>query len=92
MFVDDLEMAKIVNCYSDYLAFQEEINKDYSWLKIWCLLLNKNKLVHMYVGHRKNINQYLCEQTITQHESIHKDLGILISDDLSFKSHITSII
>ena len=95
-FADDTRAARDIRTEADVQILQEELQKLYTWSDKNNMLLNDTKFEAIRYGklrHVKETTQYKTPsgETIKVKETI-KDLGVLLSDDCSFKDHINNTI
>lgn len=87
-YADDLKV------YGDPLQNHDLIQRDLTAIQGWCddwlLPLNVDKCVVLHVGkNNPRLIYTLCNQPLTVVQS-HRDLGVLICEDLSWSEHITA--
>ena len=94
MYADDILMFKPIECTEDFTAFQEDINSISDWVDINYLQFNVQKCKFMLVSRKKNQLMHpdllLCDQPL-QRVDTYKYLGLLVSSDLSWSDHVSSI-
>lgn len=93
LFADDLKMYMVVNSLEYYDKLQGDIIRLSKWCKNNHFLININKCAQISFTSRKNsimFNYSIDNQDINPVSSI-KDLGIILSADLSFSKHISFI-
>jgi len=89
-FADDSVIVKNVYNENDKLLLQSDLNNVSEWCNCNSLKLNASKSVHMRVTLKaiNELNQYTINNEIINTESIHKHLGIIIDNKLTFNSHV----
>ena len=91
---DDILMFKPIKCTEDYTAFQKDINSISDWVNISYLQFNVHKCKFMLVSRKSNQSTQpdllLCGQPL-QKVYTYKYLGLLVSSELSWSDHISSI-
>ena len=99
LFADDLKLYSIYDISNTYgpLNLQQSIDQLVHWSNLWQLKININKC-HVLSIRNKTRTNTTCEYLLAGSQfhlsnvSIITDLGINIDSNLSFKSHISTII
>ena len=94
LFADDTKIYCKINSITDCMLIQEDINLLYSWCCKWKLDFNVNKCKVLSVTKSRSptvFNYNINGKPIERVDSF-KDLGIIIQSDLSWNSHINTII
>ena len=89
-FADDTKCFKNISNYSDQNCLQEDINALATWSGTSDLKFNLNKSVHLSFK-AKVVTSYTMFDSPIPHSDFHKDLGIILSDDLSWNKHYSLI-
>ena len=89
-FADDTKCFKSITDHSDQTALQEDINALITWSSASHLKFNLNKSVHL-VFKSKIPTSYTMFDTSISHTDSHKDLGLVLSEDLSWSKHYNFI-
>ena len=89
-FADDTKCYLNIHTASDYSALQEDITALLAWSSESDLDFNLEKFVHLSFK-RKLETTYTTSDTAIPLNNSHKDLGIILSDDLSWEKHYKSI-
>jgi hypothetical protein len=95
LFADDTKCSKHIQSSSDSACLQNSINHIAAWSKLWNIPFNENKFVHLrFLPHLTSIppSTYCINDAVIPELVQHKDLGIIVSSDLSFSSHHQYII
>lgn len=94
LYADDAKIYKIISTLEDCKLLQHDINKLIAWCKIWKLSLNIIKCVAISFTNKRNkiTWQYHIEDIPLERKTCVKDLGVLLSSDLNFNSHIKAIV
>ena len=95
LFADDTKCVHPVCVPSDCLSLQYDINQLSSWCDKWNLHFNEDKCVVMHLTtsrHVPIISDYHLNNTTLGTKVFHRDLGIIISEDLTWKEHHNHII
>ncbi len=94
IFADDMLLYKTINSQKDLNQLQSDINKVNEWVNSNHLALNPTKCKFMIVTRKRNPtwspNLQLNGVELGQVENF-KYLGVLLSSDLSWLTHIESI-
>ena len=94
MFADDCKCAKLVSGLQDSNKLKKDLVNLCTWSLQWKLKFKEVKCVHLRCCKSKPIvdTSYSlnnCELSLSDH---HKDLGVLISSDLTFSAHYDMIV
>lgn len=94
LFADDCVIYREILDSADQSALQSDLNKISTWCDTWLMKLNTNKCKVMRVTRQKH-NTTACTY-ILNHDpltkvSCYKYLGVYISDNLSWQTHIDHI-
>ena len=91
LFADDGKCALPIGGYPDQTHLQSDINSLYEWSCTWHLSFNKGKftLIRFFANIETT---YTIEDTPITLRSSHKDLGVIISNDLKWNDHIHYIL
>lgn len=105
LYVSDLPPLLKTNCsqyaddlklYADPLVCHNDLQGDLltisRWCSEWLLPLNASKCTVLHVGKNNPRLQYTVEGTILSTDSSHNDLGVIISEDLSWSNHVNHIV
>ena len=97
LFADDTRVIRPVKNHSDVEALQDEQEKLYPWQEVNNMAFNSNKFEVLRYGWNQEIRdstEYFTpnsENFIERKECL-RDLGIRISDDAKFSSHIEYVV
>ena len=89
LFADDAKCAHHISCLSDCLSLKFDLNHLTLWSKAWNLHFNKEKCVILRISRKQSptlFNYHISGDPLVT-VSTHKDLGILLSSNLSWSSH-----
>ena len=95
LFADDTKCVHPVSVPSDCLSLQYDIYQLSSWCDKWNLHFNEDKCVVMHLTtsrHVPIISDYHLNNTTLGTKVFHRDLRIIISEDLTWKEHHNHII
>lgn len=93
IFADDCIIYRKINTSDDHLALQNDLNLISSWCDTWLMSLNLNKC-NVMIFSRKRINSdfpYSINSNLLTRTSSYKYLGIILTPNLSWSDHISSI-
>ena len=93
IFADDSKLIKSVENPQDKQLMEIDIKSVFEWAKKNKMELNKTKFQLLQHGNKKNLKTpYKLDENITIEKSEHvKDLGVTLSESLSFDQHIANI-
>ena len=91
LFADDATCVKSINGLDDYRALQQDLHNLTSWSYQWNLHFNESKCALLRFTPRSvdpsyNPTYFINNYPVATKES-HRDLGVLISKDLSWEDH-----
>ena len=90
-FADDTKCFIHIKSLSDQNALQECITALFVWSQDNDLNFNIKKFIHLSFK-QKFLTTYLMSNSIIPHVNSHRDLGITLSEDLSWEKHHNTII
>ena len=85
-FADDAKCFTHIKSLSDQNALQECITALFVWSQDNDLNFNIKKFIHLSFK-QKFLTTYLMSNSIIPHVDSHRDLGITLSEDLSWEKH-----
>ena len=95
LFADDMLLYKPLAEPSDSTRFQADVNLVGDWVSDNYLSINASKTKFMFISRRRNRQQnspsFYLGDTLIQSVSHFKYLGVWISDDLSWSTHVEVI-
>jgi len=93
LFADDTAVYLTINSHSDPSTLQQDLDNMVIWEKQWDMEFNPSKCQVIHVTKNKNVikHQYLLHGQILESASNAKYLGLDLSSDLSFNTHINRI-
>ena len=94
LFADDSKIARVINTVEDSLMLQADLENIAEWCAKWGMLLNPIKCQCMSITrklHPINFHYNIHGRVLSKVDEI-KDLGIIISKDLTFNKHVNSIV
>lgn len=90
LFDDDPKLYKNISCSLDSFSLQQDLNRLCVWSHVWKLKLNEYKCTLVRFSSKLSAlvlhNYHIIDETISEQASF-KDLGIIFSSDLSWRSH-----
>ena len=75
---------------SDYMKFQEDLNRLFSWSTDWQMLFNVEKCIIMHIRRSNKVYNYSLDGSILKEVAVEKDLGVMISKDLKVSHQCSS--
>lgn len=95
IYADDILLYRTINSEHDYVLLQSDINTITSWSSANFLTLNKSKCKFMILSRRRSptspVTPLAIDDHPLEHVSNYKYLGVHLSSDLSWSTHIQSI-
>ena len=91
LFADDTKCLKTISNPTDAIQLQDDINSLNYWSEQWNLLFNPTKIVQISFKSNLQTSYTIGTSLITKVES-HKDLGIILSSNLTWDAHYDHII
>ena len=78
-----------ISSKADCLSLQHDLSLLANWSSSWKLTFNKNKCsaVHFTRGQSSAILSYCVNNTIISTAGSQKDLGVIMSSDMQWRSH-----
>ena len=91
MFADDSKCMHIIRDFNDTIAFQDDLNSVYHWSQTWKLKFNLSKTAFIQFGNNSaSSSNYLLNGTTVYKQTSTKDLGIIVTSDMSWSNHYKS--
>ena len=95
LFADDIALYRIIRSINDYSALQADIDAVSDCLAGKLLTLNPSKCCHLFISHKRIYSISPPCLTLNGQElarvSSYKYLGVLITSDLMWSSHIAKV-
>lgn len=93
MFADDCILYRTIDCINDSHRLQQDLDEFSSWSKSWQIDLNASKCKSMVVTNKRRVVQshYVIDGTPLELVKEHSYLGVTITSNLSWTSHINNI-
>jgi hypothetical protein len=94
LYADDIKIYLEVNCNTDVVQLQNDIDLLSAWSNTWQLSLAVGKCFHLRLGLSKQFIQpvYTLNNAIICNVVELRDLGVLVDSRLTFSSHINAIV
>lgn len=94
LFADDCKLFSVTTLINSSVSLQYSLNKLSAWADLWQLAINILKCFVLSVSSNGNIpvHPYFINGVCLSHCKSVVDLGITISNNMSFKSHIEGIV
>ena len=94
LFADDCLLYRLVECFDDQIQLQSDLRELEQWASDWGMQFNPSKChvlsINSHPSHHHQHFYELCSVVLKSVES-EKYLGVTLSSDLSWSSHITAI-
>ena len=92
MFADDCKLVKEIQSNEDHEKLQKDLHSAIIWALLNNMEINKDKFVLLQYGLDEDLkNHYkLDEESTLKNSPDTKDLGVIVSEDLSWQKQITS--
>ena len=94
LFADDAKCFMSISSRADCLSLQSDLSSLADWSSTWKLTFNKKKcsIIHFARGQFSVILSYHINNTIISSVGSQKDLGVILSADMQWRSHYLFII
>ena len=90
MFADDTKLFSEPKHADDH-SLQNDLDVLQDWSEKWLMSFHPEKCKVLKIGRQKSSVQYNINNVILEETEAEKDLGVIIDNQLSFKSHIASV-
>ena len=93
LFADDSVIYRNIKTPEDQILLHRDLLTVFNWAKIWGMSLNVKKCVHLTISNKRQPLTYVytIDGDAIPHERSTKYLGVTISSDLSWTTHIEGI-
>ena len=94
LFAGDSKCAKVINSISDCYSLRDDLDNVSRWSKDWRLRFTSTKCEILSVGRKRSpiVYSYKLDNNPLKHVKQVKDLGILVTSDLKWSSHIDCVV
>ena len=90
LFADDCLLYRTIRNVQDHLLLQEDLRQLETWAADWGMLFNASKCYILSINSKSSF-YYQLNNTILKHVDNNPYLGLLISKDLKWATHIEKI-
>lgn len=94
LFADDCVIYRVISSHSDTLTLQSDLDKISTWCDTWKMRLNSQKCKLMRFSRRTappNLHNYRIMDSALEEVTSYKYLGVHITSNLSWQTHINHI-
>ena len=93
LFADDSKCFRLILGRDDGDKLQDDLNKLFQWSRIWEMELNTKKCMVSRVARIRSIDDrdYYLGWIKLDRVDVEKDLGVLVSHNLSWNNHVDLI-
>ena len=93
LFADDSKCFRLILGWDDGNKLQDDLNKLFQWSRIWGMEFNVKKCKVLRVARIRSINDkdYYLGGTKLDRVDVEKDLGVLVSHNLSWNNYVDLI-
>ena len=89
MYADDVKLYCIYSDNKDCKKLQTDINNIANWAANWQLTISLSKTVMLHIGNKNVRHAYELNNNVIKSVTSVKDLGVYVSDNLSWRLHCT---
>ena len=93
LFADDAKLLSILRSNLDSAHLQDNVDSIGTWSEEWKVRLNASKCAHTHFSMQGSVPsvKYRVNDSAIQCSSLHKDLGIIITQQMSWSTHINRV-
>ena len=91
LFADDTKLYREIKTVEDCKILQDDLNSLSLWSEVWLLKFNAGKCVVLKIRNKINY-KYSLNGVYLEEVEDQRDLGVMISNDLSPRTHIIDIV
>ena len=90
LFADDDKVFRIIQCISDCLRLQSDLNRLFEWCSTWKIHLNLTKCNFICFSNKRNKIDFVYRlgDHVIEKVDVIKDLGVYFSSNMIFRYHI----
>ena len=93
LYAGDMKIYNSIKSSSDAASLQDDLSSPSKWSKTWCHSFSNKTCQLMRFNIKSPLYfKYLIEDTVTTNKSSIKNLGVLLSPDLTWNLHVLDII
>ena len=90
LFADDTKIYRRINSMEDCRALQRDLNRLTAWSNLWLLRFNAAKCIFLRLREHFKY-RYSLDGVYLEEESVQRDLGVMVSNNLKPAKHIETI-
>ena len=91
LFADDCLLYREIDNFDDHLCLQNDLKQLEAWASKWGMRFNASKCYILSIhknSEKKSLFHYQLDNVILKHVNENPYLGVLFSDDLTWRNHI----
>ena len=92
MFADDAKMYQPIRSLEDHSRIQDDLDSLSVWSKQWLLAFNEDKCKVLHIGKKNPCYSYDMNGKVLDRVSGERDLGVFVTESLSFSTHIATTV
>jgi len=91
-FADDTKIYRAINDENDPIELQKDIDRVVDWSTTWQMKFNTSKCKVVHIGRNNTSQTYAMNNNCIESSPGERDLGVTVTEDLSFDTHIANAI
>ena len=91
LFADDCLLYRPIDTFQDHLILQKDLSSLEKWASLWGMKFNAKKCYILRIRNKMNYLFYKLDNSILQQVTDNPYLGLQISQDLKWNTHICNI-